>query len=816
MKARTSHPVCLPLFFASALAATAYELPSPGIPQSCSVQMKDNTFNAETLELVHSMGFRIVRRGVYWGRVESEKGQYDFSLYDAPMDKARDLGLTVIVTLFGGNGHYDNADEKGGIVTDEGRRGFAAFAAAAAAHWRGRDVIFEIWNEPNVRTFWRKSGTHNSEEFASEYTALVKEAVPSMLRADPDCFVVAGSVSNYWEPSYQWTDFCFRLGILSSGIRGWSVHPYGVKSPEDFAKGHAVMRSLLKKYGAPDLPLLDTERGFTATKRDEGWSGGAAEKAFEYQAWHVVRQNLADIMDGLPVTSWYELRGNEGFALFDGDKPRPAAKAFQTMVAELSGYSFERRLEAESPRDVLAIFKNTNGDRKLVAWTTPPPGGSPDETAVHAIVIPAKDSAAFVPGGTTLLGEVMNTAWGIGLSLSGAPVYLPLNPGFEPGKAVSVGPAVLPTLPGGGAPAPAGTVPLDLAGPDAPWKFIPNTGRGSVALGTSSDGKPCLTVAYDFTASKSKSTPYVMATCPAEIPAGAVSLAVSARTPTPQQVTMRVTDATGQTLQHKVRARGTGEWEPLAMPLNRKLEHWDGANDGYAHFPLKSVVLSLPKTGDTLSGQVEFADFGYVGGGAAASAPQPAAVSAPPPAAPATPASTAAAPELAKAEKGPAASAGGRDLALFASGTAWQFVKNTGDGSFTLGTAADGTPIGTLAYDFTKSTTKNVPYVLATVPIDVAEGAKAIAFHVRAPIAQKLTMRVSDATGQTLQFKASLKGTGDWERIRFPLDRKLEHWDGANDGFAHFPLKTFCLSVPRPATAASGVLEFSVAVAEGN
>ena len=275
-----------------------------------------------------------------------------------------------------------------------------------------------------------------------------------------------------------------------------------------------------------------------------------------------------------------------------------------------------------------------------------------------------------------------------------------------------------------------------------------------------------------------------------------------------------MTDATGQTLQNKARLRGTGNWEPLAMPLDRKLEHWDGANDGRVHFPVKSVVLSLPKPGDTLSGQVEFADFAYVGGGAATPAPQPAAAT-PPAAAPAAPAPTAAAPELAKAEKGPV-SAGGRDLALFATGTAWSFVKNTGDGSFTLGAAADGTPVGVLAYDFTKSTTKNVPYVLATVPVDVAEGAKAIAFHVRAPIAQKLTMRVSDATGQTLQFKASLKGTGDWERIRFPLDRKLEHWDGANDGFAHFPLKSFCLSVPRPATAASGVLEFSAAVAEEN
>ena len=111
-------------------------------------------------------------------------------------------------------------------------------------------MLWEIWNEPNVRTFWRKSGTHNSEEFAAEYTALVQAVAPAMLKADPGCFVMAGSVSNYWEPSYAWTEHCFKKGILTSGIRGWSTHPYGVSTPEEFAVGHARMRELLKKYKA--------------------------------------------------------------------------------------------------------------------------------------------------------------------------------------------------------------------------------------------------------------------------------------------------------------------------------------------------------------------------------------------------------------------------------------------------------------------------------------------------------------------------------------------------------------------------------------
>jgi len=85
---------------------------------------------------------------------------------------------------------------------------------------------------------------------------------------------------------------------------------------------------------------------------------------------------------------------------------------------------------------------------------------------------------------------------------------------------------------------------------------------------------------------------------------------------------------------------------------------------------------------------------------------------------------------------------------------------------------------------------------------------------VRTPIPQRLTFRVVDSTGQTLQYKTKTKGTGQWEAIRFPLDKKLEHWDGANDGFPHFPLKSIVFSVPQPADASKGAVEYAEAVAK--
>ena len=492
------------------LCAGAYDLPPCTVPMNIGVQMKTDTFNEATLREVRGLGFRVVRRGLYWNVVEKEKGVYDFSSVDAQMKVCKELGLTVIVTLFSSNSLYE--EPRGGVQTEAGRKGFASFAVAAAKHFSGQDVMFEIWNEPNVRTFWRKDGTHNSPEFAKEYSDLVNTVVPAMVKAVPGVFVMAGSVSNYWEPSYQWTEECFKNGVLKSGIRAWSVHPYGVKTPEEFKVGHDRTKELLKKYGAPDMPLIDSERGFTNVKNgvnDEGWSGGSSAKLMDYQAWHLVRQYLVDMIEGVRLTSWYEYKGNEGFSLYENGKPRPALDAFKVMVRELDGYSFKSLVKTDSPQDRIAIFANGSGARKLVAWTSAKPGGSPDETMEHAVVVRTKDSLS----GTGMLGDVAKVPQGIGLWLTGAPQYVAIPSGVELIESVSVGRAVFPVVPGGaagGAPAIVEGKALDLCRAEAGWKFIPNTGKGAVSVGKSSDGKDAVFIDWDFSQSKSKSTPYVM------------------------------------------------------------------------------------------------------------------------------------------------------------------------------------------------------------------------------------------------------------------------------------------------------------------
>ncbi len=424
----------LVLLFVCVLVVNGAELPESGFPQSCGVQLKTHNFTSGTLDEVHKLGFRVLRRGFYWSSIEKEKGVYDFSSYDAQMKQARRLGITVVGVLFGNNALHED-DGQGGIQTEAGRQGFAKFAAALAERYKAQNVLWEVWNEPNVSTFWRKNGKHNSKEFAAEYSALVKAVAPVMRKADPNCFVMAGSVSNYWEPSYEWTESCFKNGILKSGIRGWSVHPYGVKTPEEFAIGHARMRELLKKYGAPEFPILNTERGFAVKETAEGWSGGSKERAREFQAWHLVRQFMIDQLHGIPLTVWYEWDGKK-FGISDEGGTCPAYKACQVMFEQMNGYQLVKRIPSDSELDYVLLFQNKTGKRKLVAWTAPLPGGTPDETVNHRVALElVKGSSVDI---VDLNGGVKKVPTDLQLELSGAPQYVSLPQDIEFTKCISL------------------------------------------------------------------------------------------------------------------------------------------------------------------------------------------------------------------------------------------------------------------------------------------------------------------------------------------------------------------------------------------
>jgi len=402
-------------------------LPDKTIPQSLG-------FNAHIAgpdrdwDMIKDAGVKYIRKDFDWGQTERQKGQYNFSQYDHILASLDARGIHVLFILDYRNNLYQAPE-----TTDEGRDAYARWAAAAAKHFAGRGVMWEIWNEPNVG-FWHGAppgapNMENSIQYADQYVALVKKTVPAMRAADPNCFILAGSISCLWSNSFRWATQTFKDGLLSTGISGLSVHPYGFARPElCIQDGYGHLRDLIVQAGAPrDFPILNTEVGYSET--DNGVAKGVL--AQEHRAMLFVRQYMVDQMCNIKMTIWYNWNDDKVHRIVENDlTPLPMYKACQNMVKELAGYRYVDKLDVGSSQDYALIFANAAGGRKVVAWTVPQGRDvSQDRARAHDINIPAGAAASAVTARDLYGKPVPVTVAGTSavVNITASPVYLGLG-----------------------------------------------------------------------------------------------------------------------------------------------------------------------------------------------------------------------------------------------------------------------------------------------------------------------------------------------------------------------------------------------------
>jgi len=115
------------------------------------------------IKQIAAAGFRWVRMDFKWDATERERGRYDFAPYDRLLSSLDEFGIHALFILDYGNPLYDDGPPR----TKVARQAFANWATAAAKHFSGRGLIWEIYNEPNIAQFW-PSGPN-----AAEYTAML-------------------------------------------------------------------------------------------------------------------------------------------------------------------------------------------------------------------------------------------------------------------------------------------------------------------------------------------------------------------------------------------------------------------------------------------------------------------------------------------------------------------------------------------------------------------------------------------------------------------------------------------------------------------
>lgn len=319
------------------------------------------------VDAIKDHGFKIVRDDILWSRVEKEKGKYDYlsTGYDDYNERLKNNGIRPYYILSYSNELYEKNKS---VVTKEGLEAYVNFVKETSKRYKNQNIIWEIWNEPNIEYFWSPAFTS-----VYKYTELVKNASKEIKKNDPSGIVVGPALSELNETSLQWLEETFKLGLLDD-IDALSVHPYRGTEPESVIDDYKNLKDLISKYTKKEVPIFSGEWGYP--------SGGIFHEVRlnqRQQTRYLVRMFLVNVYQGIPINIWYDWKNdgedkenslhNFGIREFDQSLSKEAALGAKTLINNLDGYHFSKRVKLENKNDYLLEF--INGEKKVfIYWTT--------------------------------------------------------------------------------------------------------------------------------------------------------------------------------------------------------------------------------------------------------------------------------------------------------------------------------------------------------------------------------------------------------------------------------------------------------------
>ncbi|HEY7120684.1 MAG TPA: cellulase family glycosylhydrolase [Tepidisphaeraceae bacterium] len=369
-----------------ALAERA-KLPELAVPDALGVNIHFVDPQPGEMQMLAEGGFHWVRMDFGWGATERAKGEYRFDEYERLLKATEPHGIRVVFILDYSNRLYDSGLSP---HTDEGRAAMAAWAAAAVKHFAGRRVVWEMWNEPNIKQFWKPAPS------ADDYAKLALAVGKAIREAAPDELYVGPATSTI---DLKFLETCFKAGCLEY----WdavSVHPYRQKDPETVAADYAKVRGLIEKYGpkGKTIPILSGEWGYSS-----GWRNFDEERQGKY----LPRQWLVNLASGVPISIWYDWHDDgqdpkeaeHHFGTVHNPyrkdqtpvyEPKPAYLAARGLTQALGGFKFAKRLAVGGENDWVLLFVK-GSDWRLAMWTT-------DAKAGHEVTISGVTGAFAVSG----------------------------------------------------------------------------------------------------------------------------------------------------------------------------------------------------------------------------------------------------------------------------------------------------------------------------------------------------------------------------------------------------------------------------------
>ena len=304
-------------------------------------------------------GVKWTREDFSWGRIEPQRGKFDWRFYDDLVACARSNGICV----YGIAGYWAPWTKP---YSDEGIEDYVKYLRAMVAHYRSDIKYWEIWNEPNI-FFWQGP--------REMYARLLSKSYAAIKDVDPDAQVLGLSTAGVDKK------FIEQMLALNAPFDILTIHPYRKKLDDfGFIRELENVSEMVRLPGGKRRPVWLTEMGWATHTPHNTLRQDFAATPLRTQAELIARSYLCAIISGIePRTFWYDFR-NDGDdpiyfehqmgIVYSDFRPKPAYIAYATLGRILEGKRFDRRLELA--QGVLACsFKPESGgkDSVIALWS---------------------------------------------------------------------------------------------------------------------------------------------------------------------------------------------------------------------------------------------------------------------------------------------------------------------------------------------------------------------------------------------------------------------------------------------------------------
>ncbi len=207
-------------------------------------------------------------QGLKWVRIvfQIAAAQYQnpaqaFDFYDPWIAGYRRVGARPLLILnqetFWGHGPWDHGD------WPRYAREFASVAGEIAAHYKGQDVAYEIWNEGDIR------GESSVYVAPGDFAPVLDRAAAAIKFQDPEAEIVFGGLASGTDSAIRYVQGVSQTLGGRLPVDAIGVHPYGHWPPPgrpDLPTGwFAPLDDALERYADAfaDLPVWITEIGIS-------------------------------------------------------------------------------------------------------------------------------------------------------------------------------------------------------------------------------------------------------------------------------------------------------------------------------------------------------------------------------------------------------------------------------------------------------------------------------------------------------------------------------------------------------------------------